>query len=69
MWLISKEYFIVFAMWLQVFIVMFVSEMYELCSGYDKPLHSTRISTVMTPQGAELTTQDLLYQLEEVSLI
>jgi hypothetical protein len=43
--------------------------MYELCSGYDKPLRSPRISTVVTPQGTELTTQDLLYQLEEVRII
>jgi len=48
---------------------MIVSEMYELCSGYDKPLRSPRISTVVTPQGAEPTTQDLLYQLEEVRII
>ena len=48
---------------------MIVSEMYELCSGYHKPLRSPRISTVVTPQGAELTTQDLLYQLEGVRII
>jgi hypothetical protein len=69
MWLISKEYFCVFAVWLQVFIVVIVSEVYELYSGYDKPLRSHRISTVVTPQGTELTTQDLLYQLEEVRII
>ena len=47
---------------------MIVSEMYELCSGYD-PLRSPRISRVVTPQGTELTTQDLIYQLEEVRII
>jgi hypothetical protein len=69
MWLIPKEYFNVFAMCLQVLIVMIVSEMYELSSGYDMPLRSPRISTVVTPHGTELTTQDLLYQLEEVRII
>ena len=48
---------------------MIVSEMYELCSGYDKPLRSPRISAIVTPQGTELTTQDLLYQLEEVRIV
>lgn len=48
---------------------MIVSEMYELYSGYDKPLRSPRVSTVMAPQGREMTTQDLLYQLEEVRII
>jgi hypothetical protein len=69
MYLIAKEDFIVFAMWLQIFIVILVSEVYELCSGYNKPLHSPRSSIQMIPQGAELTTQDLLYQLEEVRII
>jgi len=48
---------------------MIVSERYELSSGYDKLLHSPRISTVVTPQGTVLTSQDLLYQLEEVRII
>jgi hypothetical protein len=48
---------------------MIVSEMYELCSGYDKSRRSPRISTVMTPQGTKPTTKDLLYQLEEVRII
>jgi hypothetical protein len=48
---------------------MIVSEVYELCSGYDKPLRSPGSAIEVIPHGMELTTQDLLYQLEGVRII
>jgi hypothetical protein len=54
---------------LQIIIIMVVSEIHELWSGYEDPLHSSSSFLDVGPQDKITTTQDLLYQLEEVGLI
>jgi hypothetical protein len=54
---------------LQIFIIMVVSEIQELWSGYEDPSHSSSSFLEVRPQNKITTTQDLLNQLEEVGLI
>jgi hypothetical protein len=57
------------AEWLPIFIVIIVSEIHELWSSYEQPLHSSSSLMEQRPQDDITTAQDLLNQLEEVGLI
>jgi hypothetical protein len=48
---------------------MVVSEVHEFWSGFEEPSQSSSSFLEVGPQDKITTTQDLLYQLEEVGLI